>query len=342
MNKLNTATATATAIALCMGSAATAEGTLNLYVWSESIAPELLTKFAEEHDVQVNVDGYTSNEDLLTKLQAGASGYDIAVPSHHFLRIMIDEGLVQNFGANELEAYENIQERWRNQWWDEDQAYSIPLAYGTAGFAVNTAEYDGPTDSMKYFFEPEGALAGNIALLSYPDEVVGAAQLYLGVPFCSEDPEEMKRVLDLLMAQKEHVAAYSSDNIEGRLSSGEVATHFWWDGEVVRAIAEGAPLEYAMPKEGLVGWIDSMVIPVGAPNYDNAIKFIEFMSTPENATIEMNHYAHSSPMTVIDSDKKYTQESAPALYPTVPVEMSRTCSPAAQDLVTRVWTQLLQ
>lgn len=333
---------TGTALAFCMASPALAEGSLNIYAWSESIAPELIERFAQEYDVDVSVDGYTSNEDLLTKLQAGASGYDIAVPSQHFLRIMIDEGLVENFGANELDAYANIEERWRNQWWDETQEYSIPMAYGTAGFAVNTAEYDGPTDSLKHFFEPDEQLAGKIAMLSYPDEIVGAAQLYLGVPFCTEDPAEMKKVLDLLMAQKAAVAVYSSDNIESRIGSGEVASHFWWDGEVVRAIADGAPLEYAMPKEGLVGWIDSLVIPKDAPNRENAIKFIEFISTPENATIEMNHYAHSSPMKVVDAEKKYTEEVAPALYPTVPVEMSRTCSPEAQDLVTRVWTQLLQ
>ncbi len=332
----------ATAIALCIGSSAFAEGKLNLYVWSESIAPELIEKFSKENDVEVSVDGYTSNEDLLTKLQAGASGYDVSAPSQHFLRIMIDEGLIQNYGANKLAAYDAIDERWRNQWWDETQEYSIPLAYGSAGFAVNTSEYDGPTDSLKYFFEPESELAGKIAMLSYPDEVVGAAQLYLGVPFCSEDPDEMKRVLDLLMAQKEHVAAYSSDNIAGRLSSGEVAAHFWWDGEVVKAAGTGASVEYAMTKEGIVGWIDSLVIPNGAPNRENAIKFIEFMSTPENATTQMNFYAHSSPVKVIESKMKYNAENAPALFPEVPVEMSRTCSPAAQDLVTRVWTQLLQ
>ena len=333
---------TATAIALCMGTSAFAEGKLNIYAWTDSISPELIEAFAKEYDVEVSVDGYTSNEDLLTKLQAGASGYDVVSPSQHFLRIMIDEGLVQNFGANTLEAYNNIQEEWRNQWWDETQEYSIPLAYGTAGFAVNTVEYDGPLDSLKYFFEPEGALQGNIAMLSYPDEVVSAAQLYLGVPYCSEDADEMKRVLDLLMAQKEHVAAYSSDNIEGRLASGEVAAHFWWDGTMLKAAQEGAPLEYAMPKEGLVGWFDSLAIPVGAPNRDNAIKFIEFISTPENATKQMNFYAHSAPMTTIEADRKWTPANAPAIYPTVPVVMAQTCSPAAQDLVNRVWTQLLQ
>lgn len=338
MNKLYTVTA----IALCMGTTAFAEGKLNIYTWVESISPELIEKFSEEFDVEVSLDGYSSNEDLLTKLQAGASGYDVSSPSQHFLRIMIDEGLIQNFGANKLEAYNNIQEEWRNQWWDETQEYSIPLAYGSAGFAVNTAEYDGPTDSLKYFFEPEGGLQGSIALLSYPDEVVSAAQLYLGIPYCSENPDEMKKVLDLLMAQKEHVAAYSSDNIEGRLGSGEVAAHFWWDGTMLKAAQEGAPFEYAMPKEGLVGWFDSLVIPVGAPNRENAIKFIEFISTPENATMQMNYYAHSTPMTTIAEDLEWTQENAPAIYPTVPVVMAQTCSPAAQDLVNRVWTQLLQ
>ncbi|MBX9456877.1 MAG: extracellular solute-binding protein [Rhizobium sp.] len=332
----------ATAMALCLGTSAQAEGTLNLYVWADSISPALIEKFSKENDVKVNVDGYTSNEDLLTKLQAGSSGYDIATPSQHFLRVMIDQGLLENYGANKLASYGNIDERWRNQWWDENQEYSIPLAYGTAGFAVNISLYKGPTDSFKYFFEPEGELKGKIAMLSYPDEVIGAAQLYLGVPFCTEDQAEMKKVLDLLMAQKPSVAAYSSDNIATRLSSGEVSAHFWWDGEELKNRTGGAPLAFAMTKEGLVGWLDSMVIPKGAPNQANAIKFIEFMSTPENATEQMNFYAHSSPMKLVQDKVKYTKEMAPELYPDVPVQFSRTCSPAAQDLVTRVWTQLLQ
>lgn len=332
----------ATALALCFATGAQAAGELNIYAWAESISPALIEKFSKENDVKVNVDSFTSNEDLLTKLQAGSSGYDIATPSQHFLRVMIDEGLIENFEASKLKAYENIEEKWRNQWWDEQQAYSIPLAYGTAGFVVNTDQYKGPTNSFKYFFEPDGELKGKIALLSYPDEVIGAAQLYLGVPFCSEDQAEMKKVLDLLMAQKPAVAAYSSDNIASRLASGEVSAHFWWDGDSLKARKAGSPVSLAMTKEGLVGWMDSLVIPKGAPNRDNAVKFIEFLSTQENATEQMNFYAHSSPMKVVQAKVTYTKDKAPELYPDVPITFSRTCSAAAQDLVTRVWTQLLQ
>lgn len=323
--------------------AAQAEGELNLYVWSDSISPELIAKFTAETGIKVNVDGYNSNEDLLTKLQAGASGYDLVTPSQHFLKIMADEGLLEDIDAHSLAAYQAVDAKWRGQWWDETNEYSIPLAYGTAGFTVNRNLYKGPVDSWKVLFEPEADLQGKIAMLSYPDEIVGAAQLYLGVPFCTEDSAEMKKVYDLLAAQKPFVAAYTSDNIENRIAGGEVAAHFWWDGNSMKIrFNDAAPIEYAMPKEGLVGWLDSFVVPKGAPNVENAKKFIDFMSSVENATEQYNFYGHSAPVAIDVSKAKYTPENAPELFPTVPVEFSRTCSPAAQDLVTKVWTQLLQ
>lgn len=323
--------------------AAQAEGELNLYVWSDSISPELIAKFTAETGIKVNVDGYNSNEDLLTKLQAGASGYDIVTPSQHFLKIMADEGLLEDIDAHSLAAYQAVDAKWRGQWWDETNEYSIPLAYGTAGFTVNRNIYKGPVDSWKVLFEPEADLQGKIAMLSYPDEIVGAAQLYLGVPFCTEDSAEMKKVYDLLAAQKPFVAAYTSDNIENRIAGGEVAAHFWWDGNSMKIrFNDAAPIEYAMPKEGLVGWLDSMVVPKGAPNVENAKKFIDFMSSVDNATVQYNFYGHSAPVAIDVAKAKYTPENAPELFPTVPVEFSRTCSPAAQDLVTKVWTQLLQ
>ncbi|MGB3148273.1 MAG: extracellular solute-binding protein [Paracoccaceae bacterium] len=331
----------AISLALAAG-AAWADGNLNIYAWSDSIDPALIEQFASEHGVTVDVASYQSNEDLLTKLQAGSSGYDIVMPSQHFVKIMVDLGLLQVIDIKSTPAYERIAEQWRGQWWDPDNAYSIPFALGTAGFAVNRDLYSGPIDSWSVYFEPGPDLAGKIGSLDYPDEVVGAAQLYLGVPFCSENPEEMKRVLDLLKAQKASVASYSSDNIEDRIGSGQVAAHFWWDGEASQSRIKGANVEYAMPKEGLVGWLDSLVVPVGAPNLDNAMAFIDFMSQPDHATQQANYYGHGSPITINEADAVNSPEVAPEIYPTVPVVFSQACSPAAQDLVTRVWTELLQ
>lgn len=331
----------ATTLILPLAAPAMADGSLNIYAWADSISPELIETFSEETGITVNVDSFSSNEDALTKLQAGSSGYDLVTPSQHFVKIMVDEGLLEDIDANEMAAYGQLDDRWTGQWWDPENDYSIPMAYGTAGFAVNRDLYDGPVDSWSVIFEPTD-LAGSIAMLSYPDEMVSAAQLYTGVAYCSEDRAEMKKVFDLLMAQKPDVAAYTSDNIENRLGSGEVAAHFWWDGNVLRLRNSGANVEFAMPKEGLVGWLDSYVVPAGASNVDNAKAFIDFMSEVDNATAQYNYYAHSAPVEIDESKAKYTPENAPELFPTVPVVFARACSPAAQDLVTKVWTDLLQ
>lgn len=329
------------ALILPMAGAASADGALNIYAWADSIAPELIEKFTTETGIKVNVDSFSSNEDALTKLQSGSSGYDLVTPSQHFVKIMIDEGLLEDIDAYALDAYKQLDGRWQGQWWDPKNDYSIPLAYGTAGFAVNRDKYDGPVDSWSVLFEPTD-LAGSIALLSYPDEVVSAAQLYLGVDYCTEDKAEMKKVYDLLAAQKPSVVAYTSDNIENRIGSGDVGAHFWWDGNALRLRNSGANIEFAMPKEGLVGWLDSFVVPAGAANVDNAKAFIEFMSTVENATVQYNYYAHSAPVEIDESKALYTPENAPELFPDVPVIFAQACSAAAQDLVTKVWTDLLQ
>ena len=318
--------AAASAISLLATASAWAEGTLSIYAWADSIAPDMVAKFEKETGIKVTVDAFSSNEDLLTKLQAGSSGYDIVTPSQHFVKIMIDSGLLEDIGASSMPAFQQISTQWQKQWWDPTGNYSVPLAYGNAGFTVNRNLYKGPVDSWKIYFEPSEDLKGKIASLAQPDEVIPAAQNYLGIKYCSEDPQEMKRVLDLLKAQKPFVAM-----------------HFWWDGNTMRLRRnDKANVEYAMPKEGLVGWLDSYVVPKGATNIENAKKFINFMTELDNATGQYNYYGHSSPVKVDEAKALYNKQNAPELFPSAPVKMGQACSPAAQELVTKVWTQLLQ
>lgn len=323
--------------------ASAASNKLNIYTWSESIDPKLVTKFEKETGIEVTLDGYTSNEDLLAKLKSGGSDYDLVFPSQHFVKIMIQENLLKNIDAKGMAAFKQVDDRWKNKWWDETSEYSIPFAYGTAGYAVNRDKYKGPATSWKEFFEPTGAAAGNVAVFSTPDEVIPAAQLYLDIEFCSEDSAQMKRVYDLLKKQKPQVAVYSSDNINSRIASGEVVMHNWWDGNVLKARKnDNAPVEYAQPKEGLVGWLDSMVVPKGSRNSENAKKFMNWISQPDNATAEFNYYSHSSPVKLDQSLVVHKEENSPEIFPKVPVKFTRACSPAAQKLVDKVWTQLLQ
>ena len=84
---------------------ASAEGKLHIYNWTDYTSPEVIAKFEKETGIEVTLDTYDSNETLLAKMQAGATGYDIIVPSHNFIPIYISEGLVQEIDVSAMPNY---------------------------------------------------------------------------------------------------------------------------------------------------------------------------------------------------------------------------------------------
>src|ERR1041384_911962 len=84
------------------------EKVLNLYIWSEYLPPSVLDKFTQRTGVKVKVDNYDSNETLLEKLQSGAAGYDLCVPTDYMIRILIREKLIQSIDAGKVTNLKNI------------------------------------------------------------------------------------------------------------------------------------------------------------------------------------------------------------------------------------------
>lgn len=178
-----------------------------------------------------------------------------------------------------------------------------------------------------------------------PDEVFNLANLYLDLPFCSEDPEHAKQVLALLEGQKPAVLTYNSEAMNDRLANGEVIMAAHWNGYSLVGRMEGNEnITYAYPKEGVVGWFDSMVVPVGAQNVDAAMTFINFMMDPENIAMQTNFTAYSN--AIVGSEAFFAEHlvNAPEMNAPegIPVKFGKACSPAAQKLIDRVWTKLLQ
>jgi len=154
----------------------------------------------------------------------------------------------------------------------------------------------------------------------------------------------MKKVQDLLVAQKKHIIAYNSETMSDMLASGEAVITNHWSGFSRLGRLTGAPIVYAYPKEGVIGWYDSLVVPTSAKNVENARKFMNFMMDPVNmAMLTVNQGYGDS---IIGSSQYYTDElkSAPEVNPPadLPVVFATTCSPKAQSLIDKVWTKVMQ
>ncbi len=332
----------AVALSLTMGSA-NAQGELFIYNWTEYTPPDLIEKFEAETGIKVSVDTYDSNETLLAKLQAGATGYDLVVPSQNFVPIMINEGLIQKVAVYDLPNYANYEDRWKKPDWDPSHEYSAPWQWGTTSFAYSS-EYSGTGESLAEFFEPSEELRGRLSVFPTPDEVVSLANIYLGIDFCSEDPTEMQRVQDMLVAQKEFVVAYNNETMSDLMTNGEAIMTNHWNGFTRIGRLAGAPITYAYPKEGVVGWFDSLVVPSSANNVENARTFMNFMMDPVNMAMltETQGYGDA----IAGTAQYYSEElkTAPEVNPPsdLNVVFAPTCSPAAQTLIDKVWTKVLQ
>ena len=333
----------AASIALLTLGSARAEGELFIYNWTEYTPPELVEKFEKETGIKVSVDTYDSNETLLAKLQAGATGYDLVVPSQNFVPIMIKEGLIQKVAVYDLPNYKNYVDSWKKPEWDPEHEYTAPWQWGTTSFSYHD-DYSGKGESLKEFFEPSEELRGRLSVFPTPDEVVSLANIYLGIPFCSEDPKQMKKIQDLLVAQKEYVVAYNNETMSDLMASGEALMTNHWNGFSRLGRLAGAPINYAYPKEGVVGWFDSLVVPSSAKNVENARKFMNFMMDPVNMAILTENQGYGD--AIKGTAQYYSDElkSAPEVNPPsdLNVVFAPTCSPKAQSLIDKVWTKVLQ
>ncbi|MDE0045038.1 MAG: extracellular solute-binding protein [bacterium] len=267
---------------------ASAEGEVNFYTWADYTSPELIEKFEAETGITVNIDTFASNEDLLAKMMAGATGYDIVVPGDYLVEILIKEDLLLRVEPNELPNFKNVEPRWVDVYWDPGRHYSIPWMWGTTSFNVNTDVFDGDIHTLAVLFDPPDVLKGRINMFQDSVEVINMALRYLGFPRCNSNPDEMRQVQELLLRQKEWVRSYSMDPKE-LIVSGEVDATMNWDGYAIRTRAEKPSVAFAHPREGYTGWMDNLAVPRGAENIENAMIFMDFMMVPENIALESNY-----------------------------------------------------
>ena len=333
----------ATLLLLALSANAQAAGTLSLYNWFEYMPKSLLDKFSKEYDVEVTTDTFDSNEAMLASLKAGKLGsYDLAVPGDYMVKIMLNEGLLDTFKPEELSNFSNISKEWLDVSFDPGRKSSIPYQWGSTSFAVNRDTYKGSIDSLSVIFNPPEELKGKINVLDTAGETLTLASLYLDIPQCSTDREQLKSLSNLVNTAKKDWASFGSDVAKDVLVSGDVSAGMIWSGFSAKARAEGANVEYAFPKEGFIVWMDNLVLLKDAPNRANALKFMNFLLEPENAATLTNFAKYSAGVDNVEpfllADVKDSPESNPPKGSKgVFVE---TCSQEVQEMYNAIWTRL--
>jgi putrescine transport system substrate-binding protein len=158
------AAASALTIAAAPAGAQTAkERIVNVYNWTDYVAPKTVEEFTKETGIKVRYDTFDSNDTLETKLLAGKSGYDVVVPTGNFLERQIKAGVFQKLDKAKLP---NLAHVWpdiakRLAAYDPGNQYAVNYMWGTTGIGYNTKKArevlgaDHKIDSWDVVFKPD-------------------------------------------------------------------------------------------------------------------------------------------------------------------------------------------
>jgi spermidine/putrescine transport system substrate-binding protein len=292
------------------------EKTLVLGIWSNYMPAETLKVFEKEQGCRVEVPwNYSSNDELLSKLQTKASGFDLVVPSDLILKMLADQDLLEKLDLTKLPNIKHLDPYFRRRTADLKEEWAVPYTWGTVGIAWRADKVKGDIDSWSVFGTDRGG--GNTYLLDEARDAIGAALLFHGKSVNSVVPKDLAEAKVTLLEWKAHLKGYTGE-VKDHLLSGEAWIIQAYNGDVAQAMRESpGKFKFAVPKEGGIRWVDNLVIPKGAPHKDLAYKFIDYILRPEVAADLSSRIRYAVPNRTAITDEKLDMEirKDPVIYP---------------------------
>ncbi|MBX3568275.1 MAG: spermidine/putrescine ABC transporter substrate-binding protein [Rhizobiaceae bacterium] len=270
---------------------------MSFATWPNYHDPASFEAFTAKTGVAVEVNVFGSNEEMLAKLQAGGTGWDLFVPTNYTISTYAKLDLIDQLDLARLPNYDPTTEtaRFTNEGIIDGNTYAVPKNWGTTGIASNTSKMKTPVTTWKEFFElaqTEGT--GRTMVHDYQLTTIGNALVALGHSFNSVDAAELAKAEELLIKVKPHLFAINSD-----YQPGMRATDAWltmcWTNDGAQLNRDMPEIAFTLGKDGGEIWSDFYAIPKSGANKAAGYALLDFLMTPDNAVKE--HIANGTPTT---------------------------------------------
>ena len=326
--------------ALSASACRTGGSRLNVYNWSDYVAPDTISNFERESGVRVRYGTYESVQEMLAKVMSGNSQWDVVFPAADFVQPMVQMGLLQPLRHELLTNLGALDADFRHPPWDPKLEWSIPYMHGTTGIVfakhLNLAAWSDLWDRR---------LAGQITMLDDPAEIFGACLKKIGHSVNSGDPAQLRAASEQAIQQKPLLRAYLNAEVRDQLIAGDVAVAQAWAVTAGQAIA-AAPgkLAYAFPREGFARYADTVAILRESRRAELAHRFIDYLLRPEVAAaiVETTQTAtaNAAALRLLPASVRENPVLYPPLETLVRGEWFAPQTAASQKLRDRLWTEI--
>ncbi|MDI6526853.1 polyamine ABC transporter substrate-binding protein [Pseudomonas otitidis] len=349
------------ASALLMSAVSAEERVVRVYNWSDYIAPGTLENFQKETGIRVIYDVFDSNETLDGKLATGHSGYDVVVPTNHFLAKQVRAGTYQKLDKSRLPNLAHLDpavlERLASG--DPGNEYSVPYLWGTNGIGLNVDKVrailgnDAALDSWSLLFDPavvKKLYACGVALLDTGDEVIPQMINYLGMSPHSHERADFDKATAALLQVRPSVTYFHSSKSIADLANGDICIAFGYSGDMLQAATRAREagrqdeIRYVIPKEGTAMWADMLAIPRDAQHVEEAHAFINYLMRPDVIASISNYVSYANANKDATPLVDASVRDNPGVYPAPDVMaklyVARERPREVQRWLTRDWTRI--
>lgn len=310
---------------------------LNVFIWSNYLAPETIPGFEAESGIEVRHATYESNEEMLAKVMSGNSGWDVAFPSNYFIGPMRELGLLAPIRHDRLINLSQLEPRFQSPPWDRDLAWSVPYMWGASGIVYNRGLAPPPSAWSDLWSE---RLRGRLTMLDDPAEVLGAALKKLRLPLNSTDPGQLRRAQREAIEQKRLVRAYLNAEVRDQLVADDVLAAQLWATTAQQAMDASGKLAFVYPAEGFALYADNAVILRESRRQDAAHRFIDYLLRPAVAA----RIVEATRTATANAGARALAPESEVLYPPAATlargEWFEPLPAAAQRLRDRLWTEI--
>ena len=290
---------------------------------------DLIAAFEEAYDCEVEYSTFGTNENMYNELKINEGSYDLVCPSDYMIMKMIREGMCEPFTeefrtsslyAQNVSPY--IRGIFEENGWDK---YAIGYMWGTMGFMYNPEAGDTIAEDVQswrvlenekyrkkstlkdsvrdtYFYALACVYEEELAALAaeYEDGSLSETEYNAAITAVMNrtDEETVEKARVYLREVKKNIYGFEVDSGKNDMVTGKIDINFCWSGDAAYGIYEageedGSTLAYSVPDYVSNIWFDGWVIPKGG-NVDLAEKFLDFISSPDYAMMNMDYIGYTS------------------------------------------------
>lgn len=313
---------------------------LNVFNWSFYIAPETVPAFEREFNAQVRYLTFESTEEMLAKVAAGNSGWDVVFPSNSFIPPMRDQGLLARLDHSLLPNLRNLAPAFQDPPWDPGLKWSVPYMHGSTGIIYNRSVP--PPSGWGAFWQDH--FGRRVTMMDDSAEVIGACLKMDGDSINSQNRGQLERAKAQAVAAKPLLRAFISAEVRDQVVAGDVLMAQIWAQMGRMAVNERQDLAYVHPAEGFALYADNLVILRESRRPELAHEFINYLLRPEVSARIAQTVTTATPNAAARQILPAEVREDPILYPPPDVlargEWFAAMPAAAQRLRDRIWTEI--